>query len=70
LLPLTVIADDPVGVTPVVLILRDVLIGELLEPVVMSGLVPNVAVAPAGRPLTVSVTSHSFEFPPTARLTV
>ena len=41
------------GVAPVVLMLRVVVV---LEPVLVNGLVPNVKLAPAGNPVTLSVT--------------
>jgi hypothetical protein len=62
--------DVPIGVASVVAMLRDVITGELVEPVVATGFVPKVAVAPEGSPLALNVTSHGFKFPPTVRVTV
>jgi hypothetical protein len=58
LAPLTVIVDDPVGVAAAVLIVRLVVCGEPPEPVVTSGFVANVAVAPVGSPEAAKVTLH------------
>jgi hypothetical protein len=60
----------PVGVAAVVVTASDVLTGEFPEPVVVTGFVPNVAVAPDGRPVTLNVTLHGSELPPTVRETV
>jgi hypothetical protein len=68
--PLTVIGKLPVGVAAVVAMLRDVVTGLLPLPAVATGLVPNVALAPAGRPLALSVTLQGVLFPPTVRVIV
>jgi len=69
--PLTeIVAVVPIGVEPAVVMLSDVLTGELLEPVVKRGFVPKVAVAPTGRPVALNVTLHGLKLPPTASDTV
>ena len=65
--PVTEIGNEPVGVEPVVEMLRLV---TTFAPVVVTGFVPKVAVAPAGRPPAAKVTVHALLFPPTVSVTV
>lgn len=70
MVPLTAIVDVEIGVLLVVLMLRDVVTGLLPEPVVTSGFVAKVAVAPVGSPVAPRVTLQGLALPPTERLTV